>query len=162
MDSDLPAVESVIEGADDDTKKLQRRAVARNKLAIACFTMSFKTTALMNCISDAKTNNYPDGLAHLIVKGLLERYRPTGRISKLEALSELEHITMENNDEPDDLFNKIASVKQQYRNSGIDDTIYMNYAINKVPSMYRAEIAQEMVTKGNNMTMSDMQTFMNT
>ena len=111
MDSDLPAVESVIEGADDDTKKLQRRAVARNKLAIACFTMSFKTTALMNCISDAKTNNYPGGLAHLIVKGLLERYRPTGRISKLEALSELEHITMENNDEPDNLFNKIASVK---------------------------------------------------
>ena len=88
-DPNLPSKEDVLDATTDDLKKLQSKALVKNKLAVACFTMSFKTVALMNRISDAKTVDYPGGLAHLIAAGLLKKYRPTDRISKLEALVEL-------------------------------------------------------------------------
>ena len=161
-DPNLPSKEDVLDATTDDLKKLQSKALVKNKLAVACFTMSFKTVALMNRISDAKTVDYPGGLAHLIAAGLLKKYRPTDRISKLEALVELNKITMDSDDEPDTLVNAVSAVKQTYRKSGIDDANYLNHVINSAPAGYQSNIAATMTEKGNNLTIEDVQESMNT
>ena len=124
--------------------------------------MAFKTVALMNRISDAKTADYPGGLAYLIVQGLMQKYRPNDRISKIEALVELNKISMKADEEPDVLFNKVAAVRQTYRKSGIDDANYLNHIINSVPSEYQGTIAFVMSDKGNSLTIEHVQKAMNT
>ena len=139
-DPDLPDVDGSYTGTDAQ-KLIQKKADARNKLAMAVFTMEFKTVALMDRISSAKTPEYPDGLAYLVVKGLLDKYRPKDRVSKLEALTSLNEVEAESDDDPDEMFNKIATVKQTFIKSGVDEANYLNHAINIAPKKYKGIIA---------------------
>jgi hypothetical protein len=66
----------------------------------------------MNKVSESKTEEFLSGLAHKIVQRLIERYTSSDQPSKLETLKELDNIEMDSNDEPDELFNKIAALKQ--------------------------------------------------
>jgi hypothetical protein len=111
----------------------------------------------VNRVSESKTEEFPSGLAHKIVQGLIERYRPSDRLSKLEALKELDSIEMDSNAEPDDLFNKIAALKQKYKKSGMDDANYVNHVIKVAPKKYNSMIAVELKTKGDNVTLDDIQ-----
>ena len=88
----------------------------------------------------------------MIAAGLLKKYRPTDRISKPEALVELNKITLDSDDEPDTPVNAVSAVKQTYRKSGIDDANYLNHVINSAPSGYQSNIASTTTEKGNNLT----------
>ena len=92
-DGDLPADPKTL-SSDADTKKKEEKAIMKNKLALANFTMSFQTVALMDRVNESKTSEYPSGLAHKIVEGLMKTYRPKDQISKLEALAELDKVEM--------------------------------------------------------------------
>ena len=48
---------------------------------MATFTMTFETGELMEFIEEAKTTEYPNGKAVLVVEGLMRKYRPTDRIA---------------------------------------------------------------------------------
>jgi len=67
-DPDMPAKHDVLTGNDD--KKKQTEALKRNKTAIAAFTLAFKTKACMNMINEAKSSDYPKGLARVVVEEL--------------------------------------------------------------------------------------------
>ena len=161
-ESDLPTKEDDYTTGNEDKKKLEVAATQRNRLAIASFTIAFDTVALMNRISDAKTVSYPNGLAYKVAQGLMSKYRPNDRVSKLEALAELETVTMSKDEEPDDLFNKIAAVQQQYKGSGMDQANYLNHVIKIAPEEYKEMIAIEVRTKKDSLKLSDLQEAMNT
>jgi hypothetical protein len=77
-------------------------------------------------------------------------------------LKELDCIEMDSDDEPDDLFNKIAALKQRYKKSGMDDANYVNHVIKVAPKKYNSMIAVELKTKGDNVTLDDIQQAMKT
>ena len=81
-DAELPTNENVL-STDDDTKKKEQRAIIKNKLAVASFTMAFNTVALMNRVEKSKAAEYPKGLASKITESLMKKYRPQDRASKL-------------------------------------------------------------------------------
>ena len=68
-DPDLPTKHNEF-SIDADVRKKQEAAVKRNKSAIAAFTLAFRTKACMNMINEAKSDEYPKGLAHLVAKEL--------------------------------------------------------------------------------------------
>ena len=146
---------------DDTNKALQKVAISRNKLAVASLTVAFDTVALMQKINSAKTDEYKGGLAYLIVQSLMKKYRPMDRISKLDALVELDEIEMDSDEEPDEMFNKIATVKQQYQGSGMDEANYMNHVIQVAPDIYTDNITTIVGNKGDALTLADIQKTMN-
>ena len=81
-DPDLPAKHDAL-SADSDTRKKQEAALKRNKSAIAAFTLAFQTKSSMNMINDAKTPEYPKGLARLVAKELKRLCNPKDRICLL-------------------------------------------------------------------------------
>ena len=156
LDPELPTTEGVYDNDANKAKK-QREAEMKNNLAIAAFTMAFDSVALMNRISDAKSSKYPDGLAHSVVTGLLKKHRPTDRLSKMEALADLDAVTMEENDDPENMFNEIATIKQVYKDSQMDDANYLNHVLKVVSEDYKQVIAVEMRAKGDALSLDDVQ-----
>jgi hypothetical protein len=75
-DSDLPTSDSeAIDESTDDGKK-KSAAKKRNAIAMAHLSMAFTKEATMRLIYKAKSQAWPGGLAHKVVKGLFKKYRP--------------------------------------------------------------------------------------
>ena len=70
--------EDILPDTDDEevTDKKAKRARNRNSKAVYALTMSFRKQRLMALVHKGKTEKYPKGLAHLIVKELKKKYAP--------------------------------------------------------------------------------------
>ena len=54
----------------------EKKAVEMNELAIACLTMSFMTDEDMQIIEQSATEDYPLGIARVVMKELQDLHRP--------------------------------------------------------------------------------------
>jgi hypothetical protein len=72
-DSDLPASDSeaIDESTDDGKKKSATKK--RNAIAMAHLSMAFTKEATMRLIYKAKSQAWPGGLVHEVVKGLFKK-----------------------------------------------------------------------------------------
>ena len=159
-DPDLPVRHDAFD-ADPTVAKKQKEAVERNKIAVAAFTLSFKTAALMNIVNDSKTAEYPKGLAHLIAKELCSQYSPKDRVSKVEATNALRQVKMGNNAPPDKFINKLKAIKVQYTGD-ITDEMIINEIMVKAPGKYQSIIATECLKQGSNLEVRHLKEAMNT
>ena len=65
--------------------KLKKQLWKQNNLAMAYFTLAFKTASLMRMVTMAKNSaTYPNGEAHLVLDALEKQYRPQDMTSKAE------------------------------------------------------------------------------
>ena len=84
---DLPDVASSVLALDATVaaEKLQIDAVKKNTMAMAManFNMSFQTEQLMQLVIKSITVGYPEGLAHVVVAGLIKKFQPNDRMSKV-------------------------------------------------------------------------------
>ena len=160
IDPDLPCDPKVI-NTDQALAKKEEAAIKRNKQAMAAFTLAFTSKALMNRVTKARTEKYPRGLAYKVTEGLMKKYRPTDRVSKVEAKAALREVKMGTNEDPDEFFNKLAAVQQTYQDSGLTDEELITEAMVKVPQKYKSIIAGEIRSKGANVALDDIQDAMN-
>ena len=158
-DPDLPSKHNVFD-ADQDVKKRQEAAVKRNKTAIAAFTLAFQTKASLNMINEAKSPDYPRGLAHLVAKELQHSCNPKDRVAKLEATNALRAVKMRNGSKPSMFFNKLKALKVQYEGD-ITDEMIINEVMVKAPSQYKTIIANQSMLKGAGLTVDDLKQAMN-
>ena len=98
-DPDLPNKHDVLD-SDPDVKKKQEAAIKRNKTAMAAFILAFQTKASLNMINEAKSSNYPRGLAYLVAKELQHNCNPKDRVAKLEATNALRAMKMKTGTKP--------------------------------------------------------------
>ena len=112
-DPNLPATESsVIDESTDDGKK-QARAKRANKIALANLTMAFTTEALMGLIYKARTNDWPNGLAWMVMKEVHKKNFPKDLVSKIELRRELNAVSMKKEDDPAFLFEQISAIENK-------------------------------------------------
>jgi hypothetical protein len=97
---------------------LARLAVNRNKLAMAGFSIAFKTEKAMNIIYSACIENWPDCEAHLVVRELNKRYRPLDAVSKVEMCQNVSRLKMKKGMNPFDLFETLTSIQNKFLVSG--------------------------------------------
>ena len=155
VDPSLPAIHNVFSTTHNDLAKEQKAAVEKNKVAVAAFTLVFKTVALMNLVNKAKTIEYQKGLAHLIAKELHTQDNPKDRVFKVEATNALRQLKMGNGTQPDKFFNKLKAIKMQYLGD-ITDEMLINKVMVKGLAKYQSVIATECMIKSTNLKLNNL------
>jgi hypothetical protein len=65
-----------LEEEEEEEGLRQEAAKKRNDIAIANFMMAFTSEGIIGLVYKAVTVDWPDGLPHLIVLAMLQRYMP--------------------------------------------------------------------------------------
>jgi hypothetical protein len=100
------------ETKDDDKKKIA--AKKQNAVAMANLSMAFTSESTMGMVYKAMTTDWPNGLAHLVIKGLFKKYQPQDMVTRVELQQMLNKIGMKKDADPATLFEQIASVENCY------------------------------------------------
>ena len=79
--------------------------------------MAFTNPSQIGLIHEAQTLDYPDGLAFMVIEKLLDKYKPTDMMSRVELRMKLNKIKMKKNDDPKKLFEQISKVRNVYNNT---------------------------------------------
>jgi hypothetical protein len=109
-ESDLPDKEEPQSG---DTKE-QEAARERKSTAVYYLTLAFESGESMKFICKDFTKDYPNGLAHLVIKALLKKFKPQDAISNLEFTQALMRIKMNRKDNPAVLFTQISTLQNSF------------------------------------------------
>ena len=109
-EEDLPAMEETV--ADENSAA--HKARDWNLAAMMYLTLAFSMETNINMIARAQTDEWPNGLAYMVVKELLDKYKPSDNMSRVEAGLMLINVTMKKNDDPSVLFEKISEIQNRY------------------------------------------------
>jgi len=114
---DLPDMASSVLALDATVaaEKLQIDAVKKNAMAMANFTMSFQTEQLMQLVIKSITVGYPEGLAHTVVAGLIKKFQPNDRMSKVELIKAMSKVHMSEEEDPTVLFEMLSGIENRFR-----------------------------------------------
>ena len=90
---------------------------------MACFKMAFTTNELLGYIHESMTAEYPDCLAFLVVRQLLDDFMPQDKMSRVELRRRLNAIKMKPNENPKRLFEQISTVQNAFNgpNQRVDE-----------------------------------------
>eukprot|EP00957_Ditylum_brightwellii_P059239 4496835-Ditylum_brightwellii.AAC.1 len=78
--------------------------------------MALGTEALLNKVTSATTNEWPGGLAYVLIENLKRQYQPKDRVAGVEMKHKMHAIKMGKKTKPSKLFEQIKSIKNQYAN----------------------------------------------
>jgi hypothetical protein len=133
-DPDLPAKESSAIDETTDAGKKEAKAKRAIKIAFANLTMAFTTEALMGLIYKARTQDWPNGLAWLVMKEVHKKYFPKDLVSKIELRRALNAVSMKK----DVLFEQISAVENKFNtvNYQIPKEDRISTALEKAPKEY--------------------------
>jgi len=114
-------------------------------------------------VLEAKTNEWPNGLAHLVVAALFKKYQPQDTITRVELRQRLNQVRMKKGQDPVTLFDQISSIKNMYNTSTkqIDQEDLIAVVLDAAPIEYQALLTAEQRMKGATVTLSDLQVVMN-
>ena len=113
----LPADPKVPEGDNDIAKKLSKRCVAQNAAAVACLTVAFTTSELIEFCTESATKNYPGGIAKDIVMRLFDKFCPADVVAGVEAELDLSQLKFKPGRDPDDFFTRLSVLRSKYKKS---------------------------------------------
>jgi hypothetical protein len=110
----LPATDATTIDLTTDAVMLQAAAKKRNEIAIANFTMAFTSEGTISLVYKAANADWPDGLAHLIVVAMLQRYMPQDTVTRVELRQMLNKVSMKTEDDPRGIFEHMSSIENRY------------------------------------------------
>ena len=124
----------------EEKEKKTKMALKSNDLAMAYFNLALQHNRAKMCIDQAISEEYPDGKAKLLMERLDLKFRPnTGYECEL-LRDKLRKIQCKENDDPNDVFDKIAGVRNLARELGgtalIDDAEIVARLFTIMPKMY--------------------------
>ena len=111
-------------GADDEIKI---KYIEDNEKAFSAYTVTLVGDQVFQFITAAITIDWPDGAAHLITERLDTQCQPDDNVAKIEIEAELAKVTMDKEESPVELFNKLANVRVSFTQPGVpiaDDKFY--------------------------------------
>ena len=104
---------------NDKQGKIKNWAKYQNVVAIAQLAMAFSTDTAMPFLHKGMANqNWPKGVAYLVVKAIKTQYVPNNLILKVELHQKLNAVRMKKNDDPAELFNQISAIKVKSNKPG--------------------------------------------
>jgi Reverse transcriptase (RNA-dependent DNA polymerase)/Zinc knuckle len=150
-----------IDSSDDDGKR-RFQTKKLNDLAMSCFTMAFMKEGIMRLVSKAKTKEWPDGLAYLVVRELNKKYKPRDILSRVEMRQRLNQVQMKKGSDPAVLFETLAAIEDQYDGVGmIDESDLIAIVLDVATDDYQAVLTAEQSSKGEDLTLNDLEMVMN-
>jgi hypothetical protein len=113
-EADLPATDAMVVDITTNLGKKQAVAKKRNEIVIANFMMAFTSEGTISLVYKASTVDWPDGLAHLIVVVMLQRYMPQDTVTRVELRQMLNKVSMKPNDDLRVIFEQISAIENGY------------------------------------------------
>jgi hypothetical protein len=83
-DNDMPTSEVEVLDASNAGDKKKIAVKNRNAVAMANLSMAFTSDGLLGLIFKAATVEWPNGLAHLVIKGLFRKFQPQDTVTRVE------------------------------------------------------------------------------
>ncbi len=155
---DLPTREDVTIDLTTLEGKAAAAAIKRNSVAVANLTMAFTTDGLMAFIYKSMSDEWPNGAAHEIVKELKNRYHPADTMTRVEMRKQLNKVSMKQKDDPNVLFDKLASIKHQYDTvtKKIEEEDLIAIVLDVAPAQYQQMLTGEQLRLGNSLTLDNL------
>ena len=136
----LPDLEDeTLSGSTEDKKK---KALEKNNLAMSYLAMVLAGDEMLCMIEEAKTPEFPGGLAFELWKALLDEFRPDDTIGTAQQLSELMKLNLGSNENPKKLGGRMARIMNKYRNK-IDENQKVAVVMKCAGKQYADVILQE-------------------
>jgi hypothetical protein len=158
-DSDLPTSDSeVIDESTNDRKK-KSGMKNRNAIVMAHLSMALTKQATMQLIYKVKSQAWPGGLAHEVVKGLFKKYRPIDMMTLVELLQALGKLSMKQKDDPAVIFEQIGSIENRYMDGMrmIPDEELIAVVLSTTPEEYTPILMTEHRIRGNALSLEDLE-----
>jgi hypothetical protein len=159
QDPDLPDKE--MDSDDPSCTKEQKKALLRNAGAMANYTMALPAD-MMGVVHKSKSVDWPNGLAWKVTEQLEAQFAPRDLASKTELRVSLNQVKMGKKEDPRKLFEKLAGIETRFNTATyqIPKDELMAVVMQKAPDIYDGAINMEMRSKGDALTMEDLQTTM--
>ena len=110
----LPAKEiDVLTSSADDKEKQKFKTM--NLVAVHFLTLSFEEEEHLNFIEDARTDDWPSGLACKIWKNLENKFRPSDVLAESELSKKLMGLTLAKGEDPRKLGKWIAIIQSRFK-----------------------------------------------
>ena len=115
-------------------------------------------------MSSTKDLSWPGGLTHKVVVKLKEKYQPNDKVSRVELHWRLNRVKMGKTDDPIELFEQIASIKNAFQTNKqtVDEEDLLATVLEKAPEEYASILATEKRMKGANLTLENLEAAMDT
>jgi len=156
---DLPVKQTDTIDTSNEAGKRQEAAKKRNLLAMAHLAQAFEKNAQLNMIIRSKDQDWKGGRAWKVMEQLYKKYKPEGIMAKAQLRVELTEISMKENEDPSNLFEKIAEIENRYSQGGYnvpqDEIIAL--VIEKVPECYQSALEAESRRLGAALTVNDLE-----
>jgi hypothetical protein len=147
---------------DATTHPQVAKAKKRNAIAMANLTMAFTSEMTMGLVYKAQTEEWPGGLAYLVVAALKAKYMPDDVITKVELRQMLAKVTMKKDDEPSILFEQLSAIENRFNKPGeqIPDDDLIAAVLTAAPKEYVSILTAEQRSKGVALRLTDLESAM--
>ena len=163
LDPDMPQSEAEVldESKDEDKKKIAVKN--HNSVAMANLVMAFTSETTMGLVYKAMTPEWPNGLVHLVIKGLFKKYQPVDTVMLVELRQMLNKIMMKKGLDLATLFEQIAAVENCYNTATkkIAEDELIAVVLDKSMKDYKSVLTAEQRVKGTLCTLEDLKSAMN-
>jgi hypothetical protein len=146
------------EVTEEDETDEEEQARARNRLAMYYLTSAFYTQASQRFLYLGMTQQWPSGLAWMVVRALFRSFRPRDNLSKIEMKVSLNTVTMSKKDSPEVLFAQLSSIQNKYGIQATEDELIATVVM-KSPSEYKPIISALQMMR-TEMTLTDLESGM--
>jgi hypothetical protein len=150
-EEDLPQAESTEE---EDTEE-EGLARGRNRVAMYYLTLAFHTYASQRFLFLGMTQEWPNGLAWMVVRALFRAFRPRDNLSKIEMRVSMNSVTMNRKDSPEVLFSQLSSIQNRYGIQATEEELIATVVMQS-PSEYKPIISAMQLLKSE-MTLNDLE-----
>jgi hypothetical protein len=162
VEPEMPATEATVVDESTDAGKARVKALRRNAVAMAKFTMAFTTEATMGIVFMAQSTEWPTGLAYLVVVCLFKKYRPEDSISRVEVRQQLNKVSMKKGENPAVIFEQISSIKNKFRSASvtIDNNDLIAVVLDAANTEYQSVLTAEQRNGGTVLSLEDLESAM--
>ena len=153
----MPAKEDTALDLSKDEDKVKAAAKQHIAIAMVSFTMTFLSESTMSLIFKSMSDDWPIGLAHLVVKALFAKYRPDDTIAVVEMRHELHQVSMASADSPATLFEQLSGIQNRYKKKNLEDGELIAVVLGAAPQDYLSVLTTEQRIKSNNLKLSHLE-----
>jgi hypothetical protein len=138
------------------------KAKKKNAIAMANLTMAFTSEMTMGLVYKAQTEEWPGGLAYLVVAALKAKYMPDDVITIVKLRWMLRKVKMKKDDEPSILFEQLSAIKNRSNEPGeqIPDDDLIAVVLTAAPTEYVSILTAEQRNNGVTLRLTDLESAM--
>ena len=147
-----------------DVGALHMKMKKQNDMGMAHLTMAFSSEISMGLVyKSAMSTEWSGGQVHLVIDGLMKKYKPLDTITRVELRQKLNGVAMKKGQDPAVIFKQISSIENQYNAPGkhIEEDDLIAVVLDAASIEYQPVLTSEQRLRGDALTLANLESAMN-